>query len=65
MGQTKQIKCSVCGQTIRTFTGALAMRKAPVVCRRCFGHQTYESNSSRVASVISSVVEQPAGTMEA
>jgi DNA-directed RNA polymerase subunit RPC12/RpoP len=39
----KQTKCSVCGQTIRTLSGAIMMREAPVVCRRCFGHQTYSA----------------------
>jgi hypothetical protein len=64
MGQTKQTKCSVCGQTIRTLAGALSMRQAPVVCRKCFGHQTYEKTVSRPANGIN-IVEQPIGTIEA
>jgi ribosomal protein L37E len=60
MPKTKQIKCSVCGQTIRTMYGALAMRDVPVVCRRCFGHQTYDVPTSRGANP-ANVPEQAAG----
>ena len=31
----------MCGQPVKTAFGAIAMRKAPLVCRRCFGETTY------------------------
>lgn len=42
---SKQVKCSVCGQPMKTATGAIQMKEAPMVCRRCFGEQTYSSSS--------------------
>lgn len=42
----KQAKCTVCGQTIQTLAGAY-VSTAPVVCRRCFGHQTYNVPKER------------------
>ncbi len=41
MSTKTQQKCSVCGQSVKTAFGAIAMRKAPLVCRRCFGETTY------------------------
>ena len=39
---TKSIqKCSVCGANVKSAFGAIAMRKAPLVCRKCFGETTY------------------------
>lgn len=40
MSRRKHANCSVCGQPISTLVGAF-MSNVPVVCRRCFGHQTY------------------------
>ena len=48
----KQTQCSVCGQTIPTMTDALFMTKAPVVCRSCFGHQTYKTPGERSSKVV-------------
>jgi len=41
MSTKTQQKCSVCGQPVKTAFGAIPMRKAPLVCRRCFGDTTY------------------------
>jgi ribosomal protein L37E len=41
MNTKTQQKCSVCGQNVKTAYGAIQMRKAPIVCRRCFGETTY------------------------
>lgn len=48
----KQTKCSVCGQTISTLTDALFMMNTPVVCRQCFGHQTYKTPGERASKVV-------------
>jgi len=45
MPESKQAKCSSCGQPIKTVVGAIRMTEAPVVCRRCFGEQTYAGPS--------------------
>ncbi len=45
MANSKRIKCSICGQPIKTMFGAVSLNRAPVVCRRCFGHQTYDGPS--------------------
>ena len=44
MPETKVVKCSVCGQPIKTANGG-QMSGAPLVCRRCFGESTYASSS--------------------
>ncbi len=41
MPNSKRAKCSICGQPIKTATGAITMKKAPLVCRRCFGQESY------------------------
>ncbi len=41
MSTKTQQNCSMCGQPVKTAFGAIAMRKAPLVCRRCFGETTY------------------------
>lgn len=41
MPNSKRAKCSICGQPIRTVMGAVSMNQAPLVCRRCFGQETY------------------------
>jgi ribosomal protein L37E len=41
MSSKTQQKCSVCGQMVKTAFGAIQMRKAPIVCRKCFGETTY------------------------
>jgi len=46
MPTSRQVKCSICGQPIKTMSGAIHLRhSAPVVCRRCFGEQTYAGTS--------------------
>ena len=63
MAQTRQTKCAVCGQPIRTLVGAMTLRQAPVVCRKCFGQQTYDI-VTRTPTVMP-IIEQPVGVMEA
>lgn len=48
----KQVKCSVCGQNIPTLAGAMMLADAPVVCRRCFGHQTYNTPGERASKTV-------------
>jgi hypothetical protein len=43
----KVMSCSICNQPIKTARGALQMRNTPLVCRRCFGEQSYGSGSQR------------------
>jgi hypothetical protein len=52
MPKNKPIRCTVCGELIRTMVGALSVGQAPVVCRRCFGHQTYSAPVTRSANII-------------
>lgn len=48
MSNSKQVKCSVCGRPIKTAAGAVTMSTAPLVCRRCFGEQSYSAASQWV-----------------
>jgi hypothetical protein len=41
------MSCSICNQPIKTARGALRMQNTPLVCRRCFGEQSYGSGSQR------------------
>jgi hypothetical protein len=41
MATKNRPKCSICGQPIKTATGAITMTQAPLVCRRCFGQESY------------------------
>lgn len=41
MSSKTQQKCSVCGNPVKTVFGAMQMKRAPLVCRRCFGETTY------------------------
>lgn len=45
MPESKQGKCTSCGQPIKTVVGAIRLNNAPVVCRRCFGEQSYAGPS--------------------
>lgn len=38
---SKQVKCAVCKQPIRTAFGSALNKIEPVTCRRCFGEQSY------------------------
>jgi formylmethanofuran dehydrogenase subunit E len=51
MPNSKQVKCSVCGKPIKTASGAVAMNSAPLVCRRCFGEQSYSGSSHWVQNL--------------
>lgn len=42
MTQSKTAHCSVCNQPIKTAQGAISMKQVPLVCRRCFGEQSYD-----------------------
>ena len=41
MGKQLETRCEVCGQPIHTMQGAMVLLKAHMVCRKCFGKQTY------------------------
>ena len=45
MPNTKQVKCSICNGPIKTTFGAAALKSTQMVCRRCFGDQTYAGSS--------------------
>jgi len=41
MTDGKQVKCSSCGQPIKTAFGTVGVSSAPLLCRRCFGEESY------------------------
>ncbi len=41
MMKNKANNCSTCGQPIKTVRGAMQLKDAPLVCRRCFGEGSY------------------------
>ena len=45
MARIKMVKCSICNQMITTTRGSNGLNRAPVVCRRCFGDQSYAGSS--------------------
>lgn len=36
-----ETRCAVCGEPIRTMRGAMVLDRPHMVCRKCFGKQTY------------------------
>ena len=46
MSGSKVVKCSICGDAIKTANGAMRLQNAPMVCRQCFGTQTYSSSTA-------------------
>jgi len=54
MTGSKKIKCSVCGQPIKTAFGSMLSTHASLVCRRCFGEQSYRGSSRTNYSAVSS-----------
>jgi hypothetical protein len=46
MPDNRETHCSICGQTIKTVRGAIRLKTAPLVCRRCFGEQTYTTTTA-------------------
>lgn len=43
---SKSVLCSVCGDVIKTANGAIRLQNTPMVCRQCFGTQTYVSSTA-------------------
>jgi len=41
MPKNREAVCSVCREPIKTVQGAMRLSDAPLVCRRCFGEQSY------------------------
>jgi hypothetical protein len=41
MIKNRETICSICNGTIRTVRCAMQLQNAPLVCRRCFGEQSY------------------------
>lgn len=54
MAAIKQVKCSICSRPIKTTLGSVGLNRAPVVCRRCFGDQTYAGSSQWTYNVLMS-----------
>ncbi len=46
MPENKNTQCSICGQNIKTVRGAMRLNNAPLVCRRCFGEQSYTTSTA-------------------
>lgn len=44
MTKNKTTNCSICNEPIKTVRGALQLKNAPLVCRRCFGEQSYAAS---------------------
>jgi hypothetical protein len=47
MAKNRNMSCTICNQPIKTARGALQMQNTPLVCRRCFGEQSYGSGTQR------------------
>ena len=41
MTASKQVKCSICTRPIHTAFGSVLQKSVPLVCRHCFGEQSY------------------------
>ena len=39
--KNREARCSSCNQPIKTVQGAMRLKDAPLICRRCFGETTY------------------------
>jgi ribosome-binding protein aMBF1 (putative translation factor) len=60
MTANKQPKCSICGRAIKTAFGRMMQQTSTLVCRQCFGEQSYagaRSNNYSVASPGETAVE--------
>jgi hypothetical protein len=44
----RRVLCKDCGREIQTIGHGLSIEGAPVVCRKCFGVQTYANVSGRI-----------------
>jgi hypothetical protein len=48
MSKNATVCCSICNRPLRTVRAAsIALRNAPLVCRYCFGEQSYGGASKR------------------
>jgi hypothetical protein len=52
--EMKPVKCSVCNRSIRTAFGSVLNKTQPVLCRRCFGEQSYGGSSAQASLAPSS-----------
>jgi hypothetical protein len=59
MIQNRDAVCSICHQPIKTVRGAVRLSEAPLVCRHCFGDQTYAA-TPRWGTLSSPVGAEPA-----
>lgn len=41
MIRQRETRCAVCGEVIPTMRGAMVLLQPHMVCRKCFGKQTY------------------------
>ena len=47
----KSVSCSVCKRPMRTASGSALLKIRPVVCRNCFGEQSYGGGGSKYSLV--------------
>lgn len=55
--------CAECGREILTLRGSVSVSGAPVLCRKCFGEQTYKGGNRWMGTSIlpeSASIEQAA-----
>ncbi|MDF2439027.1 MAG: hypothetical protein JWN98_11 [Abditibacteriota bacterium] len=52
MTGSKQVKCSICGRAIHTAFGSVLQKSVPLVCRHCFGEQSYGGKKGNKYSVV-------------
>jgi len=45
MMENKTVKCSICGQQIKTAMGSVSGSASHLTCRRCFGESSYAGSS--------------------
>lgn len=52
---SKQVKCTICARPIKTAFGSVLQKSVPLVCRHCFGEQSYGVRKSNVYSAVAPV----------
>jgi len=49
---SKQVKCTICARPIKTAFGSVLQKSVPLVCRHCFGEQSYGAKKASNYSVV-------------
>ena len=55
MTTSQQVKCSICSRPIKTAFGSVLQKSVPLVCRHCFGEQSYGVKKSNVYTTVAPV----------